>query len=317
MHQTIETFIESFQKQIDQNPSEATPGNTYNLSTEERLALQQLRQKNDIIIIKADKGGAVTILNLEDYTTDAYKQFNNTQCYKKLTYDPTEQHAKTINNTIDMFKANQKLREKIADGLKSHNPKTPTLKLPPKVHKENHPGRAIVSSTNSHSTKISEYVDHHLQPYTKYIKSYVKDTKDFLDHLDKVPTNISKNSYLVTLVVKSLYNSIPNEEGINIIKNILHKNKSKLTQVITAFLWLTLTLNDFIFNNEHFLQILGVAMGTKCAPIYANLFMNHFEETYIYPLLTTKCNFYKRYIDDIFLLWQCTLRITTIHKTNK
>ena len=85
VHHTIETFIESFQKQIGQNPSEAIPRNTYKLSTEERLALQQPRQKNDIIIIKADKGGAVTILSLEDYITYAYKQLNNTQCYKKLT----------------------------------------------------------------------------------------------------------------------------------------------------------------------------------------------------------------------------------------
>ena len=69
-------------------------------------------------------------------------------------YDPTKQHAKTINDTIDMFKANQKLSEKIADALQSLNPKTPTLKLPPKVHKENHPGRPIVSSINSHSTTL-------------------------------------------------------------------------------------------------------------------------------------------------------------------
>ena len=53
--------------------------------------------------------------------------------------------------------------------------------------------------------------------------------------------------------------------------------------------------------------------------------MNHFEETYIYPLLTTKCNFYKRYIDDIFLLWQGTLeelklfilQINRLHPTIK
>ena len=150
---------------------------------------------------------------------------------------------------------------------------------------------------------------HHFQHYTEDIKSYIKDTNYFLNHLDKVPTNISKDSYLVTLDVKSLYTSIPNEEGIDIIKDTLHKNKSKLTQVITAFLWLILTLINFIFNNEHFLQILRVAFCTKCAPIYVNLFMNHFEETYIYPLLTTKCNLYKRYIDDIFLLWQGTLEV--------
>ena len=91
---------------------------------------------------------------------------------------------------------------------------------------------------------------------------------------------------------------------INIIKDV---PKSKLRQVITAFLWLILTSNKFIFNNVHFLQISGVGMSTKCAPIYANLFMNHFEETYIYPLLTTKCNFCKRYTHDIFLRWQGTL----------
>ena len=205
-----------------------------------------------------------------------------------------------------MFKANHNLPEKIAEGLKSHNPKTPTLKLPLKVRKENHPGRPIVSSINSHSTKISEYVDHHLQHYTKCIKSYIKDPT-ISSIILTVPTNISKYSCLVTLDVKSLYTSIPNEEGINIVKDVLHKNKSKLTQVITGLLWLIHTLTNFIFNNEHFLQILGVAMGTKCAPIYGNLFMTHFEETYIYPLLTTKSNFYKRYTDDIFMLWQRTL----------
>ena len=30
---------------------------------------------------------------------------------------------------------------------------------------------------------------------------------------------------------------------------------------------------------SQFLQILGVDMGTKCATMYANLFMNHFEGT--------------------------------------
>ena len=65
VHHTIETFIESFQEQIDQNPSATTPRKTYNLSVDERLALQQLKQRNEIITIKADKGGAVTILTLE------------------------------------------------------------------------------------------------------------------------------------------------------------------------------------------------------------------------------------------------------------
>ena len=43
-------------------------------------------------------------------------------------------------------------------------------------------------------------------------------------------------------------------------------------------------------------------MGTKLAPSYFNLFMTKFEEIYVYtyPL---QPKLWKRYIDDIFLIW--------------
>ena len=47
----------------------------------------------------------------------------------------------------------------------------------------------------------------------------------------------------------------------------------------------------------------GCALGTKCAPSYANAFMGWFEETFIFPLLTNVSNFYLRFIDDVFLIW--------------
>ena len=47
-------------------------------------------------------------------------------------------------------------------------------------------------------------------------------------------------------------------------------------------------------------------MGTKCAPSYANIFMGWFEEKFIFPLLTNLSDFYLRFIDDIFLVWNGT-----------
>ena len=35
---------------------------------------------------------------------------------------------------------------------------------------------------------------------------------------------------------------------------------------------------NFSFNNEHYLQKHGTAMGTRMAPSYANLFMGKFEQ---------------------------------------
>ena len=35
-------------------------------------------------------------------------------------------------------------------------------------------------------------------------------------------------------------------------------------------------MNNFIFNSTNYLQAKGCAMGTICAPSYADIFMDHF-----------------------------------------
>ena len=60
------------------------------------------------------------------------------------------------------------------------------------------------------------------------------------------------------------------------------------TKVITTFLSLILTLNNFLFNCKNYLQIKGCVMGTICAPAYANIFMDHFERKYISSVIRQK-----------------------------
>ena len=126
--------------------------------------------------------------------------------------------------------------------------------------------------------------------------------------------------------MKSLYTNIPNQEGIEAINSYLKdSNKGNLTNVITAFLTLTLTLNNFKFNDQHFIQLNGVSMGTKCAPTYATLFMGKFEETHILPSIQENILQYNRYIDDIFFIWfgtevdliKATDHLNGIHPTIK
>ena len=62
-----------------------------------------------------------------------------------------------------------------------------------------------------------------------------------------------------------------------------------------------LTMNNFSFNDNHYLQIHGTAMGTKMVPSYANLFLgfeaNALENAPFQP------HTWLRYIDDIFMIW--------------
>ena len=64
--------------------------------------------------------------------------------------------------------------------------------------------------------------------------------------------------------------------------------------------------NVFSFGDKIFQQVHGTAMGTKMAPSYANTFMDQLERNFlqhqpIKPLL------WKRYIDDIFVIWTDSL----------
>ena len=86
------------------------------------------------------------------------------------------------------------------------------------------------------------------------------------------------------------------KQGITVKTTLKTRNIG--TRIISTLLRLVLTLNNFVFNSQNYLQIKGCAMGTKCAPSYANIFMGMLEERYIYQLIEK--NFYLLFIDGIF-----------------
>ena len=65
---------------------------------------------------------------------------------------------------------------------------------------------------------------------------------------------------------------------------------------------LILTMNCFLFNENHYLQVHGTAMSTSMAPSYVNLFMGKLEHEF---LLTQdlKPRVWYRLIDYIFAIW--------------
>ena len=73
---------------------------------------------------------------------------------------------------------------------------------------------------------------------------------------------------------------MPQREGIEIACHQVAQfyKDSWPTIFIKKSLELILYNNYFQFDDTTFHQILGTAMGAKCAPSYANIFMCHFEE---------------------------------------
>ncbi|CAJ0967736.1 unnamed protein product, partial [Ranitomeya imitator] len=87
---------------------------------------------------------------------------------------------------------------------------------------------------------------------------------------------------------------------------------------------------SFLRDTSHFLTCirdlrtmssLFNAMGSNVTPPYANIFMAEFESTFVYthPLFQQYCLLWKRYIDDIFLIWKGDIEslMSFYHTTNQ
>ena len=110
--------------------------------------------------------------------------------------------------------------------------------------------------------------------------------------------------------VTSLYTNIPHEEGVTTVCHAyedFYGDKAPIpTKYLREMLYLILTENSFQFCGSNYLQTHGTTMGTKMAVAFANIFMARIER----QILSQSCIkplFWKRYIDDVFSLWNTSL----------
>ena len=114
-------------------------------------------------------------------------------------------------------------------------------------------GTPITSGCEGPTERISSFVHHLLQPIAKIQKSYLKDTTDFLNFIEK--TKVAKDIILVSMDVTSLYTNIPQEEGITIVcrtYKTFYGNKLPIpTLFLKEMLRLILKENSFHFNGKN------------------------------------------------------------------
>ena len=64
------------------------------------------------------------------------------------------------------------------------------------------------------------------------------------------------------------------------------------------------TESSFIFDNQHYKQIDGVAIGSPLGPTLTNAFLSHYEKIWLNECCSQfKPVVYRHYVDDIFVLF--------------
>lgn len=306
-----------------------------NITKVEQKSISTLANDEEIIIKQADKGGATVIMNKSFYQEQIEKMLLDTEYYEKLDENPHKEIMKKYRSFLNKHKA--ELTHKEYDYLVNFTCNTSNFYGLPKIHKSKEINQACTTSTSNYveleapknltfrpivagpsceTHRLSNLLDILLQPYAKHIKSYIKDTKDFLQ---KLPTEIPENSILVSFDVVNLYSNIPHELGLEAIKFWLNKFPEELPnriskEFILKGIQFILENNSFCFNDTYFLQRKGTAMGSKFAPIYATLVLAYLEEKlYEKAAQEFDTNFstylernFKRFLDDCFLIFTRT-----------
>ena len=280
-----------------------------NLSQRRQIALKKLRKRKDIIIKKADKGSTVVIQDKQEYIETGLEHLSDKDTYNELQEDQTKQVAEEVTQAVRAMYQEGHIDKPTAEYLLSPQMvMTQEMYFQKKTHKNPPSVRPIVSGCNGPTEKISAYLDHWLQPLAKSLPSYIKDTKEFVKYIKS--TKLPKDCILCTLDVSSLYTNIPTEDGIHAALQAIENWKNKdptcpPTSWLKKLLELILYKNVFRFNDKFYIQKQGTAMGTKMAPAYANIFMGTLESRILSQTNPSPIH-WKRYIDDIFLVWTNT-----------
>ncbi|XP_072022881.1 uncharacterized protein [Amphiura filiformis] len=119
---------------------------------------------------------------------------------------------------------------------------------------------------------------------------------------------------IFSMDVKSLYTCIPHEDGLKAIEyfmDIERKEPYPPTSTILRLTELVLTLNNFTFNGNNYIQRRGVSMGQKVGPAYACLFMGYLEQKFLASYHGPKPDHLYRYIDD-FIGFATTCSVSDI-----
>ena len=123
----------------------------------------------------------------ESYLAEGYKQINDESIYVDVKHSNDKTLSDLIEKSNNFFKRLNRKKLISDKELKyfSYSFKNVSclgkMYLLPKIHKRlyNVPGRPVISNCGTPTEKVSEFLDHHLQPVMKSGKSYVKYTGDF------------------------------------------------------------------------------------------------------------------------------------------
>ena len=139
------------------------------------MAIAELKKDPSRMLLTADKGVALVVMNTEDYKKKA-EELLNQNTYRAITSDPTMKLKNKMISMLKSIKAKGGMSEDIYKRLYPTGAGSPKFYGLPKIHKLEMPLRPIVSSIGTVTYQTSKEVARILKPLVGRSPHHVKNT---------------------------------------------------------------------------------------------------------------------------------------------
>jgi hypothetical protein len=309
---TVVTGLKHMYKNAITQLNKLPPHTRNNLTHQERETLRELEKQRELVVLPADKNLGLVLLKHDTFHAACLKHVENKQEFSVIKQGVTTQQFKQflsnlISTTPEYTNLNTRLTRYIRDYTATRE--AAEFYMLPKIHKSELGWRPIIPATGTWNACPAKVVDYYLQKIVKNTPSYLKNTTDLINTIEQLDTftqdTLTEKIWLITADVEALYPSIPLREAFSITVDLVEKTYRNIALPLNKMLHWVLFNNTFKYANKTYLQLNGVATGSPVAPSVANLFMSHIENTAL-EKWKHKLLLYKRYIDDIIIIFKGT-----------
>ena len=199
-----------------------------NMSKEELKALKELKLDNNRLILTANKGVALVVIDKQDYMKKAEDLLQESS-YKKITDDPTAKPKKSkLISILKNIKAEGGFKDDLYRRLYPTGAGSPKFYGLPKIHKPGIPLRPIISGIGTVTYNTAKELARILKPLVGLSEHHIHYTIDFVQQIKEV--KLKKEESLVSYDVTALFTSVPIPPVLKIIEEKLEEDLPRFTK---------------------------------------------------------------------------------------
>ena len=235
-----------------------------NIPRDEYQVLREMKRDNTRMVLTADKGMSMVVVDREEYTTKSEELLHQPN-YKILQTDPTNKYKNKLIGLLKSIKAEGGMDDNTYRRLYSTGAVPPKYYGLPKVHKPGMPLRLVISSIWAVSHSTAKELARIIKPLVGRSSHHVKNNMDFIQSIEGI--QLKTEECMMSPDVEALFTSVPIEPAIAIIRMLLeedknlHQRTTMTVKQISCLLEFCLTATYFTFQGKIFEQIKGAAMG--------------------------------------------------------